>query len=123
MNIAEPASVDALVRPVRPKRSRRQPLQQTAADPIIEALHLLKRQARIRDDLRGRRGCYIVGERELLQIRNRLAQFPAAVQAITLTAAELQRPVDTLNIRDIEKRSGRPRAVTRDSLTHTANPR
>jgi len=102
------ASIDALVRPLRPKRGRRQPLQQTApeapTDPIIEALRLLKRQAQIRDDLRGRRGCYIVAERELLLIRNKLARFPAAVQAITLTAAELNRPVDALSVRDFAKR-------------------
>jgi hypothetical protein len=108
MRTAEPTSVDALVRPIRPKRGRRRALQQTApeavTDPIIEVLCLLKRQAQIRDELRGRRGCYIVGERELLQIRNRLAQFPAAVQAVTLTAAELNRPLDTLSVRDVAKR-------------------
>jgi len=86
-----------------PKRGRPLSARTTAVDRMLEALRLLKRQARIRDDLRGRRVFHIVAERELLQIRHRLAQFPAAVQAITLTAAELKRPVDTLSVRDLNK--------------------
>jgi hypothetical protein len=46
----------------------------------------------------------MLAERELYLIRNKLAQFPAAVQAIGLAAAELHRPVDTLSIRDIVQR-------------------
>ena len=96
-------------------------------EPIVEALALLQRQARIRDDLRGRRVSHILAERELLRIRHRLAHFPAAVQAITLTAAELQRPIDTLSLRDVETQGGlrRPptRQLTRASQTHAASPR
>ena len=71
---------------------------------IVEALRLLKRQAEIQHALRGARGSPVLEERELYLIRNRLAQYPAAVQAIALTAAELHRPIDTLSVRDIEKR-------------------
>ena len=84
-------------------------------DPVIEALRLLKRQAAIRSDLRRSPGAGVIAERELFLIRNQLAQFPAAVQAITLTAAELHRPVDTLSFRDVVKpgRSPRPRTNAR----------
>jgi len=122
MSTVEPLNVGASPRAPRPTRNRPGRKPEGAADSIVEALRLLKRQAQIRDDLRVRRGCYIVAERELL-IRNRLAQFPPAVQAITLTAAELQRPVDTLSLRDVATRSGLPRAVTRDASTHTTTPR
>jgi hypothetical protein len=73
-------------------------------ETIAEALRLLKRQASIQNDVRRARGSRVVEERELFLIRNKLAQFPAAVQAITLTAAELHRPVDTLSVGDVEKR-------------------
>ena len=96
-------------------------------EPIVEALALLQRQARIRDDLRGRRVSHIVAERELLLIRHRLMQFAEAVQAIGLAAHELRRPVDTLSLRDVETLGGLPRPLTRPltraSHTHTANPR
>lgn len=73
-------------------------------ETIAEALRLLKRQASIQNDVRRAHGSRVVEERELFLIRNRLAQFPAAVQAITLTAAELHRPVDSLSVGDAEKR-------------------
>jgi ubiquinone biosynthesis protein UbiJ len=72
-------------------------------EPIIEALRLLKRQAEIQNDLRRARGSRVTEERELFLIRNKLAQFPAAVQAIGIAAAELHRPVDTLSPRDVER--------------------
>jgi hypothetical protein len=72
-------------------------------ETIAEALRLLKRQAAIQNDARRTRGSRVVEERELFLIRNKLAQFPAAVQAITLAAAELHRPVDTLSVVDVEK--------------------
>ena len=96
-------------------------------EPIIEALQLLKRQAEIQNDLRRSRDNPLLAERELFLIRNQLARFPAAVQVIVLTAAELQRPIDTLSVRDIETQGGlrRPptRQVTRASHTHAASPR
>jgi hypothetical protein len=73
-------------------------------EPINEALQLLKRQAEIQNGLRRSRDNPMLAERELYLIRNRLAQYPAAVQAIGLAAAELHRPVDTLSVRDVETR-------------------
>jgi hypothetical protein len=70
-------------------------------EPIIEALQLLKRQAEIQHDLRRSRDNPLLAERELYLIRQKLTQFPAAVQLIALTAAELHRPVDTLSVRDV----------------------
>lgn len=72
-------------------------------ETIAEALRLLKRQAAIQNDVRRARGSRVVEERELYLIRNKLAQYPAAVQAITLAASELHRPVDTLSLRDVER--------------------
>jgi hypothetical protein len=69
---------------------------------IDEVLRLLKRQAEIQQGLRRDSTTRVIEERELYLIRNRLALFPAAVQAIALTAAELHRPVDTLSVRDVE---------------------
>lgn len=73
-------------------------------EPITEALRLLKRQAEIQNGLRRNSSTRVTEERELYLIRNWLARFPAAVQAITLTANELHRPIDTLSVRDVEKR-------------------
>ena len=72
-------------------------------ETIAEALRLLKRQATIQNDVRRARGSRVVEERELYLIRNKLAQYPAAVQAITLAASELHRPVDALSLRDVER--------------------
>ena len=72
-------------------------------EPITEALRLLQRQAEIQNALRRTRGSSVLDERELYLIRNRLAQYPAALQAIAMTAAELHRPADTLSARDVEK--------------------
>jgi hypothetical protein len=72
-------------------------------ETIAEALRLLKRQAAIQNDVRRARGSRVLEERELYLIRNKLAQYPAAVQAITLAASELHRPVDTLSLGDVER--------------------
>ncbi len=73
-------------------------------EPITEALRLLRRQAEIQQDLRRSRGDRVLAERELFLIRQRLARYPAALQAIAFTAAELHRPADTLSVRDVEQR-------------------
>lgn len=72
-------------------------------EPITEALALLKRQAEIQQSLRHTKANPMLAERELYLIRNKLAQFPAAVQAIGLAAADLHRPVDTLSVLDVER--------------------
>jgi hypothetical protein len=73
-------------------------------EPIPEVLRLLQRQAEIQNSLRRSSANRVIEERELYLIRNRLAKFPAAVQAITLTAADLQRSVESLTVRDVEGR-------------------
>ena len=84
-------------------------------EPIFEALQLLKRQTEIQSGMRRFGGTRVTEERELFLIRNRLAQFPATVQAITFAATELRCPVDALSVRDVEKRcrSKRPRVQSR----------
>ena len=72
-------------------------------EPITEALRLLKRQAEIQNNLRRSRENPLLAERELYLIRQRLARYPAAVQAIGLAAADFHRPVDTLSVRDVER--------------------
>lgn len=73
-------------------------------EPIPEVLRLLQRQAEIQSSLRRSSANRVIDERELYLIKNRLARFPAAVQAITLTAADLQRSVESLTVRDIQGR-------------------
>ena len=73
-------------------------------EPISEALDLLRRQSLILGSLRRDSANRVIEERELFLIRQRLARYPAALQAIAFAAAELHRPVDTLSIRDVEKR-------------------
>jgi hypothetical protein len=73
-------------------------------EPISTALDLLRRQARIQEALRQRRGNRVLAERELYLIRQQLARYPAAVQAIALTAAELHRPIELVSVREVEKR-------------------
>ena len=73
-------------------------------EPISEALQLLKRQAEIQHALRRDSTTRVIEERELYLIRNRLARYPAAIQAIGLAARELHRPVDTLTVADVEQR-------------------
>jgi hypothetical protein len=46
----------------------------------------------------------VLAERDLFLIRRLLARHPAAVQAITLTASELHRPVESLQTSDVEQR-------------------
>lgn len=84
-------------------RRTAQTRQEHPMEPITEALRLLQRQAEIQNALRRARGSSVLDERELYLIRNRLAQYPAALQAIALTASELHRPADTLSARDVEK--------------------
>jgi hypothetical protein len=73
-------------------------------ESIAEVLRLLKRQAEIQQGLRPNSTTRVLEERELYLIRNRLARFPATVQAIALTASELHRPIDNLSVRDVEQR-------------------
>ena len=72
-------------------------------EPISEALNLLRRQSTILCNLRRDSSTRVIEERELYLIRQRLAHYPAALQAIAFAADELHRPVDTLSVRDVER--------------------
>ncbi len=76
----------------------------TALQLIPETLRLLRRQAEIRDALRHSSANRVLGERDLFLIRRLLARRPAAVQAITLTAGDLHRPIESLRASDVEQR-------------------
>ncbi len=71
---------------------------------IPETLRLLRRQAEIRGTLRHSSANRVLAERDLFLIRRLLARHPAAVQAITLAASELNRPVESLQTSDVEQR-------------------
>lgn len=73
-------------------------------EPINQALALLKRQAELQNAVRRGRGNPVLEERELYLIRQQLACYPAAMQAIAMTSYELRRPVTDLLPRDVEKR-------------------
>ena len=73
-------------------------------ETIAEALRLLKRQASIQNDVRRAHGSRVVEERELFLIRNRLAQFPAAVRPSPSPPPSYTDPWTTLSVGDVEKR-------------------
>lgn len=70
-------------------------------ESIVGVLRLLKRQAEIQQGLRPNSSTRVIEEREIFLIRHRLARFPATVQAVALTAAELHRPIEYLSARDV----------------------
>ena len=72
-------------------------------EPISEALDLLRRQSLILGSLRRDSATRVIEERELYLIRQRLARYPAALQAIAFAAGELHRPADTLSVREVQR--------------------
>ena len=72
-------------------------------EPISEALDLLRRQSLILGSLRRDSANRVIEERELFLIRQRLARYPAALQAIAFAAGELHRPADTLSVREVQR--------------------
>ena len=72
-------------------------------EPISEALDLLRRQSLILGSLRRDSANRVIEERELFLIRQRLARYPAALQAIAVAASELHRPADTLSVREVQR--------------------
>jgi hypothetical protein len=71
-------------------------------EPLHEALRLIKRQAELEIAMRRPGGIRITEERELLQLRDALTQYPAAVSAIMEAASRMRRPVDTISAEDVE---------------------
>jgi hypothetical protein len=70
-------------------------------EPIAEVLELLKRQAELESGLRQPGGIRVTEEREIYALRERLQRYPQAVTAILQAARSLNRPVETLQPRDI----------------------
>jgi hypothetical protein len=50
-------------------------------------------------------GIRVTEERELFQLREALARYPAAVSAIMETASRMHRPLDTISIEDVERQA------------------
>ncbi len=71
-------------------------------EPLHEALRLIKRQTELENAMRRPGGIRVTEERELFQLRNALAQYPAAVAAILETAERMRRPVDTISAEDVD---------------------
>ena len=76
-------------------------------EPVSVALQLLKRQAEIQRQMRKPGGIPVLEERELFAIRERLVQYPAAVQAITQLAGATRTPLEQIRVEDVEKWDGR----------------
>jgi hypothetical protein len=72
-------------------------------EPLHEVLRLIKRQTELESAMRRPGGIRVTEERELYQLRGALAQFPAAVTAITEAAARMRRPVDAISAEDVER--------------------
>jgi hypothetical protein len=78
-------------------------MMETTMESIREALDLLRRQSAILGGLRRDSATRVREERDLYLIRQRLARYPSALQAIAFAARELHRPVDTLSVRDVQR--------------------
>jgi hypothetical protein len=72
-------------------------------EPLHEALRLIKRQTEIQTAMRRPGGIRVTEERELFQLREALARYPAAVTAIMETASRMHRPLDAISIEDVER--------------------
>ena len=72
-------------------------------EPLHEALRLIKRQAELETAMRRPGGIRVTEERELFQLRDALARFPAALSAIVDAAERMRRPVDTISAEDVER--------------------
>jgi hypothetical protein len=70
-------------------------------DPLHEALNLIQRQASLERAMRRPGGIRVTEERELLQLRETLTRFPAAVRAIHDAASRMRRPVDKIRAEDV----------------------
>ena len=71
-------------------------------EPLHEALRLIKRQAELEIAMRQPGGIRVTEEREIYALRERLQRYPQAVTAILQAARTLNRPVDTLQLHDVQ---------------------
>ena len=72
-------------------------------EPLHEALRLIKRQAELEITMRQPGGIRVTEEREIYALRERLQRYPQAVTAILQAARTLNRPVDTLQLHDVQR--------------------
>jgi hypothetical protein len=72
-------------------------------EPLHKALRLIKRQTELEAAMRRPGGIRVTEERELFQLRDALARFPAALSAIVDAAERMRRPVDTISAEDVER--------------------
>ena len=72
-------------------------------EPLHEALRLIKRQTELEAAMRRPGGIRVTEERELFQLRDALARFPAAVTAIVDASARMRRPIDAISAEDVER--------------------
>lgn len=72
-------------------------------EPLHEALRLIKRQAELEIAMRQPGGIRVTEEREIYALRERLQRYPQAVTAILQAARTLNRPVDTLQLHDVQR--------------------
>jgi hypothetical protein len=77
------------------------PKEKTIMKPLIEALHLLRRQAELEKAMRRRGGIPVIEEQELFQLRETLAGLPGPVKAVLDTSNRLGRAIDDLSIDDL----------------------
>ena len=72
-------------------------------EPLHKALRMIKRQTELEAAMRRPGGIRVTEERELFQLRDALARFPAALSAIVDAAERMRRPVDTISAEDVER--------------------
>ena len=70
---------------------------------VDETLGLLQRQAELETAMRQPGGIRITEEQQLHRLRQRLKQFPEAVQAVMQASHALRRPVTHLTATDVER--------------------
>lgn len=71
-------------------------------ETVNEALGLLKRQAELEAAMRQPGGIRITEEQELHLVRQRLAKFPEAMQAVIQAAHALRRPITEVSAQEVE---------------------
>ena len=84
--------------------TRQQGRRGRPCEHVSQALRLQQRQAEVNDALRHSNTNRVLAEREIHLVRQRLTRYPAAVQAITLIAADLPRPVEFIRTSHAEQR-------------------
>jgi hypothetical protein len=70
-------------------------------EPLHEALRLIKRRAELEMAMRRPGGIRITEERELIQLRTALTEFPEAVRALMEEAYRTQKPVEIQNSKSV----------------------